>query len=92
MTPVTSVMHNTVNICIYLVAIVLSFVKKSEFSEIPTREGRLLLCGGELSLFLGPKCLGPLRVAERRTQVRSWEPMGRSGSRQTSPPEKHPKD
>lgn len=70
----------------------LSVFKKPELSEIPRRHGRLVLCGGEPSRFLRPKCLSPLHVSERRMQVRSWKPAGGSGSSQTSPPEKHPEN
>jgi len=71
---------------IYVFVIVLHFFKNPELPEILRRERRLIRCGGELSLSLGPKCLGPLLVAEGRTQVQS------SGSRQTGPPGKRPRD
>lgn len=65
---------------------------KSCASSSRRRDGRLVLCGGELSLFLGPKCLSPVCVSERRMQVWSWKPASGWGSSQTSPPEKHPED
>lgn len=87
MTPVTSVVQNTI-INLYLVTIMLCFLKKSELSAIPRGEGWLHVYDEELSLFLGPKCFAQPCVVEMRIQVWNWEPEGCSDSRQTSPPEK----
>lgn len=71
-------------IYLYLVTIVLCFLKKHE------SEGWSHLHGGELSLFLEPKCFALLRAAESIIQACIWKPQVSSDSRQTSPSEKHP--